>query len=1688
MPGTPRFGTFGGVFTPSILTILGVIMFLRLPMIIGEAGLFAVIGIIVIAHTISLTTGLSVSSIATDKKVQAGGTYYMISRSLGLPIGGTLGIALFIGLSFSISLYLIGFAESFVAYWGLEPTRDTIRLTGTILLVVVATVTLISTSLAIKTQYFIMAAIALSLLSVLLGRHEFTPAEPLLFNPGSTIPLMVLFGIYFPAVTGFEAGVSMSGDLRDPKKSIPTGTIAAITVGFFVYIGLTTFLAYTVDGTKLATDANVLLDISLVPQLVVAGIWGATLSSAFGSILGAPRILQAAATDRIAPSFFSRGSGPAREPRNALLLTVLIAEAGILIGELNLIARIVSIFFITTYGFLNLSCAFEVWTSADFRPEFRSPVWVSLLGALACVVVMIQLDFAAMVGGILLLGGLFTLLKRKELRLETGDAWSSVWASLVKSGIERLTRETTHQRNWRPNIIMFRGEAAERPHLRSLGTAITGRLGVLSNFELSPGEGDESRRLEPLEPVDNAPVHTLRHYCTDVYTGMKEIIRLYGFSGVHPNTVLMGWSKHLKSRPKFADLIRTVIKSDMNIVLLRHHPNRQFGDATTLDVWWDGRGSDLSFAITLLRYLSTSVMWQTARMRLLVVNDDASRTEKVYRTLHRILRDYRMGMEVRIIEREQHQLSMEEIIQRESGGADLTIIGLSGTTPDRLEATLERLEGLLAVLGSVIVVHGSSQFEDLEIGLAEEDEETISPPADTEIQLPPSPSSRSALLNEDLQKMEANGDRVLRLLFERGIATWFTEERRLIAALSDIGLTFHDTLDRASRFPDPFRRRKAIVKIQNEYLFRCRSLVKSINNDILPTQRDSLAAALEEYADRLAGDAARIPTSLRMVYSREELQPRPDDAAVTRVRKAARRLVHGVLGYPATRPVPYRKTAEHHVLHTRHVFLKAYLQQFLGATMKSLSALKAEMLGLAASFHELEVTLAARGWREEDVDQIMASFRTGMESLDATVVARHRLFDHRLHLEFRNALVALRDELERFGGAPRSQRQRVSSKAYKELVRANKTFADSWIQDVRLVADKVTLDIAIASLQGRVTDRAEELLTEIRRKIDAHVLTDLARVREKFQQALKEGTDVSAEFDVEPSFGFLESLDDAREDIHDLTRTLPESMLVCDEEGSTEGVLEAVEVPAVKLAHHHLESLFVSPVQQYLTEAGEQLRKSAYTIKDQVNLTKFEVDNIDRDIADRASALSAIVKNALARLELEHKHLGELKKEVSSVTRTALERSYTPLAPHMIVKSAVDLRDVLRGYKGRWMLSSFDRYITLGRDFLEKNLVRVVYSRSVGVLMAGKTGRTATAPTAEVQALVASVTPKPEVIKSLPQFYANLFSGKSTIGEEFWVPRKTEEEAFARAVRRFRAGGQGAVLLLGSRNAGKTSFCRRVDALNFKRGNQFHVFPPREGSVDRTVFAATLAHVTRFSGDASEILRSLPHGSAVFLHDIELWFERSSTGLDVLAEIHSLIDSCSRDVMIVLNTSPAAFSVIRHLEPLHEVCTEVIHLAPLSAEDLKTMIMLRHASSGMLYRLGRRSEQELSGFLAARLFDACFRASEGNPGTALNVWLSCIIRVNDRVLEIRKPDVVSTRLLGSLDPDWLIFLAQFVIHKRLTIVKAERITGMKTENVQRTIRRMTTVGLLHERSAGVYTINPYIDRLVLKLLEERQIL
>lgn len=464
---------------------------MRLGWVVGNAGLFGAIIIIIIAHVIAVTTGLSISSVASDKKIGAGGIYYVLSRSMGIPIGGSIGIALYIGTAFSIALYLVGFSESLNGYFGFGMTINDIRITGTLALISLTALALISTSVALKAQFIILAAIVISLISIFLGTTEYAPETVHFFSDEGSVSLEVVFAVFFPAVTGFTAGIAMSGDLKNPKKSIPLGTLSAIGIGLIIYIGLAIFIAFNVNSDVLKTDYNFLMKMALFAPAVVAGIWGATLSSALGGILGGPRILQAMSIDKVTPKLFGKGKGGNNEPVNALFMVFIIAEAGILIGELDIIARVVSMFYLTAYGFINISYFLESWANPDFQPTFKIKRWIGLLGFIACFSVMFKLDMMAMIGAFAIVGILYFGLQRKEVKLQSNDVWRSVWENVVNKGLKKINAKADDENsNWNPNIILFSGQSKHQPYLLELCKTVSGRTGIVTNFKLIVEKGN----------------------------------------------------------------------------------------------------------------------------------------------------------------------------------------------------------------------------------------------------------------------------------------------------------------------------------------------------------------------------------------------------------------------------------------------------------------------------------------------------------------------------------------------------------------------------------------------------------------------------------------------------------------------------------------------------------------------------------------------------------------------------------------------------------------------------------------------------------------------------------------------------------------------------------------------------------------------------------------------------------------------------------------------------------------------------------------------------------------------------------------------------------------------------------------------------------------------------------------------
>jgi amino acid transporter len=724
MAGAKKFGAFAGVFTPSILTILGVIMYMRMGWVVGNAGLWGSILIVLVAHIISVTTGLSVSSIATDKKVGAGGIYYVLSRSMGLPIGGAIGLTLFVGTALSIALYLVGFAESFNAYLGLEMTINGYRITGSVALLALVLIAMISTSVALKTQFFILAAIIISLVSIFAGSRDFIPEVIPSFGGADSVAMTEVFAIFFPAVTGFTAGVAMSGDLKDPKKAIPVGTIAAVAVGFVVYIGLTFFLAYTIDAETLRSDYNILFKIALFAPAVVAGIWGATLSSALGGILGAPRILQAMSVDTITPAFLGKGKGKSNEPWNALILCALIAEAGILIGELDVIARVVSMFYLTAYGFINLAFFLESWAGSDFVPTFKVSRWVGLVGFVATFMVMFQLDMLAMFIAFLIIAGIYLWLVRKELSLGTGDIWNSVWTSVVKTGLQRMDVSEEHKRNWKPNILLFSGGTHQRPHLLEFADSLTGKSGIATNFDLI--ETPEAAVLFPKhkqattdKELQKYGMFGRRQEVKNVYDGVETIASTYGFSGIEPNTILMGWAKNTRNPVFFAQMTQKLIDLDYNVLYLDYDRRFGFRDYGTIDLWWRDISNNAELMLSLTRFILKSNKWRHARLRILLVNNENIEHQLIEVRVRNILEQFRMRADIRIINNAVEKISIYQLMRVHSSEAALVMLGVPDIKAGKEASFVERTNDLVGVIGTTLLVKASSYFDKTDLGLRE---------------------------------------------------------------------------------------------------------------------------------------------------------------------------------------------------------------------------------------------------------------------------------------------------------------------------------------------------------------------------------------------------------------------------------------------------------------------------------------------------------------------------------------------------------------------------------------------------------------------------------------------------------------------------------------------------------------------------------------------------------------------------------------------------------------------------------------------------------------------------------------------------------------------------------------------------------------------------------------------------------
>lgn len=710
-------GTFGGVFTPSILTILGVIMYLRFGWVVGNVGLIGTLIIVTLSVSITFLTALSVAAIATDQQVRAGGAYYMISRSLGIEAGGAVGIPLFIALALSVALYTVGFAESIVDVF---PHLD-FKTVGLITTAGVATLAMISAKVAIRAQYFIMFGIALSLLSLAFGKPiEETHIEMWGAADRHSEGFWVVFAVFFPAVTGIMAGVNMSGDLKNPSKSIPRGTFAAIGVGYFIYMALPIILANRANALSLIADPMIMRRMAYWGDAILIGVWGATLSSAVGSILGAPRVLQALARDRVLPrwlSWLGHGSGEDDSPRYGTLFTMAIALLAVYLGNLNIIAPILTMFFLTTYGVLNAAAGIEKFLdSPSFRPAFKVHWIFSLLGTLGCIAVMFLINAAATAIAFVFITIIFVWLQNREMRTAWGDVRRGIWMALIRMGLMNLSQEK-ESKTWRPNPLVLSGAPTKRWHLIDFASCITHNRGILTVATVLISKHITSSRQKKMEKniqdfmVKRSTSGFARVIsASDTFEGAKDFVKAYGLGSLAPNTIILGDSENESLRKKYCDMISYFYELNRNLVIIHENEEKGFGNRENIDIWWGGLKGNGGLLMILAYLLRSSRSWYDANISLKMLVQDENAARDAERNLSGMIRKLRTGARLEVIVADGR--SFDEVLHESSANADLICLGLAKPGENfeeyyrQMQERLENLPTSLLVLAAEEISFG----------------------------------------------------------------------------------------------------------------------------------------------------------------------------------------------------------------------------------------------------------------------------------------------------------------------------------------------------------------------------------------------------------------------------------------------------------------------------------------------------------------------------------------------------------------------------------------------------------------------------------------------------------------------------------------------------------------------------------------------------------------------------------------------------------------------------------------------------------------------------------------------------------------------------------------------------------------------------------------------------------------------
>ncbi|PKP38992.1 MAG: hypothetical protein CVT98_03815, partial [Bacteroidetes bacterium HGW-Bacteroidetes-15] len=1161
-----------------------------------------------------------------------------------------------------------------------------------------------------------------------------------------------------------------------------------------------------------------------------------------------------------------------------------------------------------------------------------------------------------------------------------------------------------------------------------------------------------------------------------------------------------------KNPDKFIATVQNLKGLDYNLVFLNHKESTSTKKDRKIDLWWNGNSRNLNFGVALLKYITSDTTWRTASLRILVTNYNTAKTDSIYALVNQVLDNSRLLGTVKVINNATEKISEIDIIKTESATADLTILELDAiknNDPKQWMSVASQASdlpcsSLIIEAGSGFEVINANTFPQVQISVDDSNEmkseslhESITFPAK---ELLAEEAQKIAINQEVFQEKLINNS----ILFSESLLKGFHKE---ICGITDKVLY---SLEKYIHEPNKTESNGLISKILSEFTFQTKNKFSHLNESLLEKIYSELKEALNIYIVNVEDYQKSIPDNLIVKVSKEEFRIKRKDSTSIKFFKSRNKIRGMLLGWPLNQKIELSHATKLFLQQNRLEAIYDFYQDFGLSTFRFISNLRRCLVDLSKEVEQFQINI-----KNPDAFKAIEELKkTTNELLTESV--------NDLTSSNKRAIKTLNSDLEQnmqrlcfVIGKPEVN---YLLKPYKKIVsKRNLSYYDLekmptiWYDNLNLFANKNLLEFILISLRNRLNIKLRKQVDELTRWTNSKLLETTKAIKLflkdiETSSALPDTSNIIVRIGDLRNSAMQERFEVFFKDITDIINELPEKIDVNSERFFTEiekGNFPQSDTRTIALrrnAQFYVGTELISNVRSSMDVISETLKETATRLGDKLRLASFNIENLilqsegNHEDLQKNKLKEKLTNDLLKDIAEEEHRVCDLFEKFNKDLNLYLKASIDPL--HQLVFSRIDEKKKERT-KRRFSnpaLKSIGNGLHRIKSFFNKQVVRLLYSRSEGIMLAQKFTsfeKEYKISNQLIQEMLVSLSGQKQVLKSIPFYYTSLFSGSTTLSRELWVERVKEQREAEIITNRFKNGYTGALLIKGNRNTGKSTLSKYIAKTYLPNYELNIVKPPKGGSIKKDEFHKALQKALNIEIDAYNFLISSPNKRVIIINDLELWWERHEEGLEVVKEVLNLIENFGNNIFFIVNCGSLSYQLINRIINLDSNFMGQIECEPFDAEELKELVLNRHKTGGHILQFKGKSEDKLTEWNFAQLFNKYFNLSNGNPGYTLNIWLSNITKVTGKTIQIKLPTMPNMSHLNSVSDELWMVILQISLHRRCSIERLARVLRQSEDQTKDLLKDMQRSGLVEERFPGVYAINALLEPHLIGKLKEK---